>query len=152
MPSQYGIPTCIHVFIFQTTDDSLTATIRDMHASFNALLLAPDTLHGEGLLTHPAELTPGQMLLMGFNGLFTRLGSDFDTMLERIQKIQVPDIWRKVDVIKEARALKVVNTDSETLELRLPMAQAKVVLTVGWYVFQGGFKMKFHCRLYLGSN
>ena len=54
-----------------------------------------------------SSLTPGQMLLMGFNGLFTRLQADFSDMLDAVGAVQSPDVWRKVDRIKEARAMQV---------------------------------------------
>ena len=47
------------------------------------------------------------MLLMGFNGLFTRLQADFSDMLDAVGAVQLPDVWRKVDRIKEARAMQV---------------------------------------------
>ena len=53
------------------------------------------------------DLSPGQMLLMGFNGLFTRLDDDFLKLLECVDMMQVPEIWKKVDVIKEAKSLQV---------------------------------------------
>ncbi len=59
------------------------------------------------MLTAESSLTPGQMLLMGFNGLFTRLQADFSDMLDAVGAVQLPDVWRKVDRIKEARALQV---------------------------------------------
>ena len=53
------------------------------------------------------DLSPGQMLLMGFNGLFTKLNTDFTSMLEAVALLAVPDVWRKVDVVKEAKSLQV---------------------------------------------
>ena len=52
-------------------------------------------------------LTPSQMLLMGFNGLFTQLDADFTIILDQVAQLNMPDTWRKVDVIREARALQV---------------------------------------------
>lgn len=53
------------------------------------------------------DLSPGQMLLMGFNGLFTRLDDEFHTVLECVDTMSVPDVWKKVDVIREAKSLQV---------------------------------------------
>lgn len=58
-------------------------------------------------MTGVQDLTPGQMLLMGFNGLFTRLEEEFASLLESVDSLQVPSMWRKVDVIKEAKSLQV---------------------------------------------
>lgn len=57
------------------------------------------------------ELAPGQMLLMGFNGLFTRLDDEFHTVLACVDTMSVPDVWKKVDVIREARSLQVGTAD-----------------------------------------
>ena len=54
-----------------------------------------------------SDLTSGQMLLMGFNGLFTRLDDDFTNLLEAMDAINVPDIWKKVDAVREARSMQV---------------------------------------------
>ncbi|GAB6021589.1 Serine/threonine-protein kinase smg1 [Chamberlinius hualienensis] len=53
------------------------------------------------------SLSPGQMLLMGFNGLFTKLESDFWHFRECSLPIitSMPNSWRKVDVIREARSI-----------------------------------------------
>lgn len=57
------------------------------------------------------ELSPGQMLLMGFNGLFTRLDDEFHTVLACVDTMSVPDVWKKVDVIREAKSLQVSSVD-----------------------------------------
>lgn len=53
------------------------------------------------------ELSSGQMLLMGFNGLFSRLDDDFSSLLDAIDSLDVPDSWKKVDVIREAKSMQV---------------------------------------------
>lgn len=70
-----------------------------MRQSFNELLQSSNM--------ETSELTPGQMLLMVFNGLFTQLDNDFTDMLEMIDSVKVPDIWRKVDMVREAKGLQV---------------------------------------------
>ena len=55
-----------------------------------------------------SDLTSGQMLLMGFNGLFTRLDDEFTNLLEAVDAINVPDIWKKVDAVREARSMQVI--------------------------------------------
>lgn len=47
------------------------------------------------------------MLLMGFDGLFTRLDSEFAQLLACVSVLEIPDAWRKVDAIREARTLQV---------------------------------------------
>ena len=73
--------------------------VQAMHQQFDHLLQSSDP--------NGTDLSPGQMLLMGFNGLFTKLERDFSTMLEQVAKVVVPDVWRKVDVVREARAIQV---------------------------------------------
>ncbi|WAQ96320.1 SMG1-like protein [Mya arenaria] len=77
----------------------LLQRVSSMEAQFKSLLES-------GMSGSPQELTPGQMLLMGFNGLFTRLEDEFSTLLECIDGLQVPTVWKKVDVIKEAKSLQ----------------------------------------------
>ena len=38
---------------------------------------------------------------------FSRLDAEFHSMLDLISKVTGPDIWRKVDVIREARSIQV---------------------------------------------
>lgn len=47
------------------------------------------------------------MLLMGFNGLFTRLEDEFASLMECMDGLNVQHIWKKVDVVKEAKGLQV---------------------------------------------
>ena len=54
-----------------------------------------------------SSLSPGQMLLMGFNGLFTRLEDEFTRLLEAMDAVQIPDTWKKVDAVREAKAMQV---------------------------------------------
>lgn len=53
------------------------------------------------------ELSPGQMLLMGFDGLFTRLDTEFSQLLSCVSAIDIPEAWGKVDAVCQARALQV---------------------------------------------
>ena len=62
----------------------------------------------EGKGQGSSDLTSGQMLLMGFNGLFTRLDDEFTNLLEAVDAINVPNIWKKVDAVREARSMQVL--------------------------------------------
>ncbi|KAH3864467.1 hypothetical protein DPMN_027485, partial [Dreissena polymorpha] len=68
-------------------------------------------------VTGVQDLTPGQMLLMGFNGLFTRLEEEFSSLLESVDSLQVPSMWRKVDVVKEAKSLQLSSFTTNTRSL-----------------------------------
>lgn len=85
--------------MLQTDDTQVIGMVGKMRGMLNELLQGPDQ--------ESTELTPGQMLLMGFNGLFTRLDHEFMEMLEQLDSASVPDIWKKVDVVREAKALQV---------------------------------------------
>jgi PI-3-kinase-related kinase SMG-1 len=61
----------------------------------------------QGRDSDSSELTPGQMLLMGFDGLFTRLEDEFTDLMETIDNLKVPDVWRKVDAVREGKSMQV---------------------------------------------
>lgn len=86
------------LFPLQTENNELLSSIQ--HIKLNFLHLLDGGGGGQ-------DLTPGQMLLMGFNGLFTRLDDEFRTLLECMDMMKVPDVWKKVDVIREAKSLQV---------------------------------------------
>lgn len=104
-PSSTKIARCnlyhIKIFPFKNENTELLCTVQTVQKSFLALL--------ESSVGGTHELSPGKMLLMGFNGLFTRLDDEFHTVLECMDAMTVPDMWKKVDVIREAKSLQVDN-------------------------------------------
>ncbi|XP_044735996.1 serine/threonine-protein kinase SMG1 isoform X2 [Chrysoperla carnea] len=50
-------------------------------------------------------LTPGKMLLMGFNGLFDKLNVESNTLISTFNSLDIPSCWKKVDQYREAKAL-----------------------------------------------
>lgn len=71
-------------------------------------------LRFEALLSRPAEiqepnqdeaLTPGQMLLMGFNGLFEKLQMEGNALIATLSTLDIPSSWRKIDQIREAKEM-----------------------------------------------
>ena len=65
-----------------------------------------------------SSLTPGQMLLMGFNGLFEKLETDAIAMYKSIQAFaDIPANWKKVDLIKEARSLQKTALNHSTVDI-----------------------------------
>ncbi|XP_062590366.1 serine/threonine-protein kinase SMG1-like isoform X1 [Saccostrea cucullata] len=60
------------------------------------------------------DMSPGQMLLMGFNGLFTRLEEEFTGLMEAMDSLLVPDVWRKVDAVREGKAMQLSSFTSST--------------------------------------
>lgn len=68
----------------------------------------------EGLLSRPADmqelhqeetLTAGQMLLMGFNGLFEKLQMEGNALISTLGSLDVPTSWKKIDQIREAKEM-----------------------------------------------
>jgi PI-3-kinase-related kinase SMG-1 len=56
-------------------------------------------------------LTPGQMLLMGFNGLFEKLQLEGNALIAALDTLDTPHCWKKVDQLWEAKAMA-VSTDA----------------------------------------
>lgn len=83
-----------------------SALIADMRREFS-LLVDVET----------DALNPGQMLLVGFTGLFSRLQVDFSAMLEATAQLQVPDLWKNIDVVKRARSIQMTAFNSRTLDI-----------------------------------
>uniref|UniRef100_A0A8C2ZQ79 non-specific serine/threonine protein kinase n=1 Tax=Cyclopterus lumpus TaxID=8103 RepID=A0A8C2ZQ79_CYCLU len=50
------------------------------------------------------KMSAGQMLLVAFDGMFTQLETAFGQLTEKLSSLEVPLAWRKVDVLREARA------------------------------------------------
>jgi len=53
-------------------------------------------------------MTPGQMLLMGFAGMFSRLDADFAALLDTVSSLQTIDVYKKADLVREAAMLQVI--------------------------------------------
>ena len=54
-----------------------------------------------------SEMTPGQMLLMGFAGMFSRLDADFTALLSAVSSVPTTDKYKKADLVREAAMLQV---------------------------------------------
>ena len=70
----------------------------------NCLLISLFHLIGED--DHKIQMSAGQMLLAGFNGLFTKLESEIDTLLVTVQLVD-PIFEDGIDVYKEVQKLRV---------------------------------------------
>ncbi|XP_034948666.1 serine/threonine-protein kinase SMG1 isoform X2 [Chelonus insularis] len=53
------------------------------------------------------SLMPGQMLLMGFNGLFEKLHVEGNTLITSLATLDIPTCWKKIDQIREAKEIAV---------------------------------------------
>jgi len=81
----------------------MITAVKRMQIQYSELLQSQDS----------ADLSPGQMLLMGFNGLFTRLEQEFADLMIAIDSLQVPNIWRKVDAVREGKSMQVCVCDKD---------------------------------------
>lgn len=79
-----------------------------LRSDFEALLHAQSTSD---------TLMPGQMLLMGFNGLFDKLQVDSYNLTSNLSTLETPPCWRKIDQIKEAKALSAPIFNDQTRSL-----------------------------------
>ncbi|XP_047656550.1 serine/threonine-protein kinase SMG1 isoform X1 [Tachysurus fulvidraco] len=61
----------------------------------------------EGSVQDTPKMSAGQMLLVAFDGMFAQLESAFGLLIEKLNSMDIPAAWRKVDVIWEARATQV---------------------------------------------
>lgn len=50
-------------------------------------------------------VTSGKMLLMGFNGLFEKLTSEWKNLAGALSSLNIPNSWKKVDQVKEAKTI-----------------------------------------------
>ncbi|KAM8824507.1 serine/threonine-protein kinase SMG1 isoform 2-T2 [Synchiropus picturatus] len=65
-------------------------------------LIQPRSMDAPGQDT--PKMTAGQMLLVAFDGMFTQLETAFGQLTEKLSSLEVPAAWKKVDVMREARA------------------------------------------------
>ncbi|XP_077940467.1 serine/threonine-protein kinase SMG1 isoform X6 [Gasterosteus aculeatus] len=73
-------------------------------------LIQPRSVDGPGQDT--PKMSAGQMLLVAFDGMFTQLEAAFGQLTEKLSSLEVPAAWRKVDVLREARAAQLHFFDS----------------------------------------
>lgn len=94
----------------------LRFTVMEMESPHAGIqeLVANIRLRFDALLSRPAEirdqdqeesLTPGQMLLMGFNGLFEKLQMEGNALVAALGALNVPTSWKKIDQIREAKEM-----------------------------------------------
>uniref|UniRef100_T1J1T4 PI3K/PI4K catalytic domain-containing protein n=1 Tax=Strigamia maritima TaxID=126957 RepID=T1J1T4_STRMM len=80
-------------------DAKATAIVEHIRNKFNSLVKDATNDNSN------SGLSPGQMLFMGFDGLFTKLEQDFVEALDIMNRLVLPTCWRKVDLVKESKNL-----------------------------------------------
>lgn len=78
----------------QTPGDCTMEKLKDLKIRYEALL------HSTGDV-----LSPGKMLLMGFNGLFQKINLEYNNLINMLSNLDVPTSWKKLDQVKEAKSL-----------------------------------------------
>ncbi|KAJ8977248.1 hypothetical protein NQ317_007425 [Molorchus minor] len=53
--------------------------------------------------TQPGPMSQGEMLLMGFNGLFEKISQEVTNLINTLGNLDIPKSWKKLDHVKEAK-------------------------------------------------
>ncbi|XP_066595255.1 serine/threonine-protein kinase SMG1 isoform X2 [Prorops nasuta] len=80
----------------------LQVLVTEMRQRFEAMLSRPAEIQE---LNQEETLTPGQMLLMGFNGLFEKLQMEGNALVSTLSTLDIPLSWKKIDQIREAKEM-----------------------------------------------
>ncbi|KAK6170598.1 hypothetical protein SNE40_018955 [Patella caerulea] len=93
----------------ENENSEILLTVKKLQKRYNNLLQSTTT----------GEMPTGQMLIMGFNGLFTRLEDEFNTLMDAMDTIilLVPESWKKIDAVRDAKALQLSSFTSSTRSL-----------------------------------
>ena len=103
--------------IMQTVVDAL-------RRRFEALLSRPADLQE---LTQEETLTPGQMLLMGFNGLFEKLQMEGNALIGTLSSLDIPATWKNIDQIREAKEMAAPIFNESARKVRIHIIPSFVV-------------------------
>ncbi|KAJ8664855.1 hypothetical protein QAD02_006517 [Eretmocerus hayati] len=89
----------------------MESVVEALRVGFDALLSRPSEMQD---LNQDETLTPGQMLLMGFNGLFEKLEMEGNALVASLGSLDVPPSWRKIDQIRDGKdvASPILNEDA----------------------------------------
>jgi hypothetical protein len=76
-------------------------------------------------------LTPGQMLLMGFNGLFEKLQLEGNALIAALDTLDTPHCWKKVDQVWEAKAIAVSTDACKFFNMQYCDSQCNQLVVIG---------------------
>uniref|UniRef100_A0A672K1X4 Serine/threonine-protein kinase SMG1 n=1 Tax=Sinocyclocheilus grahami TaxID=75366 RepID=A0A672K1X4_SINGR len=85
-------------------DDHYLDITRVLRAQYSELI-QPRSM--ESSVQETPKMSAGQMLLVAFDGMFAQLETAFGLLIDKLNSMDVPAAWRKVDVIRESRATQV---------------------------------------------
>ncbi|XP_043946465.1 serine/threonine-protein kinase SMG1-like [Protopterus annectens] len=88
----------------EETNAQYVDVARVLHAQYTELI-QPRTV--ESSVEETPKMSAGQMLLVAFDGMFVQVETSFGLLIEKLNKMEVPLAWRKIDIIKEARSTQV---------------------------------------------
>ncbi|KAM6080650.1 serine/threonine-protein kinase SMG1 isoform 3-T3 [Theristicus caerulescens] len=75
---------------------------RVLHAQYGELIQPRN-----GSVDETPKMSAGQMLLVAFDGMFAQVETAFGLLIEKLNKMEIPVAWRKIDIIREARSTQV---------------------------------------------
>lgn len=84
--------------MFQSLHSDVQRRVARLRAGLEALLQRPCIDAGQ---------SPGQMLLMGFHGMFDKLAVEGRQMVALLAQVHLKPAWRKLDQVREASTLTV---------------------------------------------
>lgn len=85
------------LFIFQSPNEGCQTIVQEIRTKFAELIKKPENV----------ILSQGEMLLIGFNGLFEDVSLANENVIKMTSKLKVPTTWKTVDQIREAKSLLV---------------------------------------------
>jgi len=72
--------------------------VQEIRKKFSELIKKPENV----------ILSQGEMLLIGFNGLFEDVSLANENFIKMTAKLKIPTAWKTVDQIREAKSLLVI--------------------------------------------
>ncbi|TRY87779.1 hypothetical protein DNTS_015691 [Danionella cerebrum] len=82
-------------------DEHYLEVTRDLRVQYSELI-QPRSI--ESSVQETPKMSAGQMLLVAFDGMFAQLETAFGLLIDKLNTMDIPGAWRKVDVIRESRA------------------------------------------------
>ncbi|XP_064415220.1 serine/threonine-protein kinase SMG1 [Latimeria chalumnae] len=88
----------------EETNSHYIDVARALRAQYSELIQPRNV---DGSVEETPKMSAGQMLLVAFDGMFAQVETAFGLLIEKLNKMEVPMSWRKIDIIREARSTQV---------------------------------------------
>lgn len=85
------------MYLFQSPNEGCQTVVQEIRNKFANLIKKPENV----------ILSQGEMLLIGFHGLFEDVSLANENVIKMISKLKVSTAWKTVDQIREAKPLLV---------------------------------------------